>query len=235
MLAFVDEDWRLSQDGPSLRHNIRSLYNYRGPYVGRYIAWKLRLDPICRRIDELVPREGLVLDLGCGFGLLSNILARKSQRRTVLGVDFDERKLAVARETARASRNLSFELRDLFTKQGPSADAVVLVDVLHYWRPEEQRRLIARAAGCLKEGGTLLFRDASPSPSWRHRLTVWVERFATLTGHNRPGHGLHFGSRQFYLQAFIAQGLSLSAQPAGICTGSNVAMVFRKEAACATM
>ena len=228
MVAVQHADWRLAQDGKSFWHNIRSLYGYRGVYAERYIRWKLRLDPIFRHVDELIPEEGAVLDLGCGYGLMSNILARKSLRRQVLGVDFDERKIAVARGTAAGALNLKFELRDLFEWDFPPADAVVLVDVLHYWRRDGQRRIISKAATCLGRGGTVLFRDVCRTDTWRHRITAWSERFSTASGHNRPGQGLHFADRDFYVQAFAEEGLELDAEPPDLAPGSDVVMVFRK-------
>jgi len=234
LLELVDQDWRLAQQGRSFWHNLRSLYNYRGAYVERYVAWKLRLDPICRHVDDFVPQEGLVLDLGCGYGLMSNLLARRSLRRQVLGVDADERKIAVARATAAMSQNVTFELADLFQWQVPAADAVVLVDVLHYWELDGQRRLISRAAACLKEGGTMVFRDLCSPDTWRHRLVAWTERFATLSGQNRAGQGIHFGTRDFYLKAFAEEGLTLCAEPAHVNVGSNFTAVLRKGTPCHT-
>jgi len=228
MQAVQHGDWRIAQDGKAFWHNIRSLYNYRGAYVERYIRWKLRLDPIYRHVDGLIPEQGAVLDLGCGYGLMSNILARKSLRRQVVGVDFDERKIGVARGTAAWALNLKFELGDLFDWDFPPADAVVLVDVLHYWRRDGQRRIISKAAACLSSGGTLLFRDACREDTWRHRVTVWSERFSTISGHNRPGQGLHFADRDFYLRAFTEEGLELTAEPPGLGPGSDAVMVFRK-------
>jgi 1-acyl-sn-glycerol-3-phosphate acyltransferase len=232
LLAQVDEDWRLAQQGRAFRHNIRSLYRYRGAYAEHYVAWKLRIDPIFEHADDFLPHEGLVLDLGCGYGLMANVLARKSRRRQVIGVDFDERKIAVARATAAASENVAFELADLFAWRGPEADAAILVDVAHYWDLEHQRRLIARAAASLREGGTLLFRDLADARTWRHRLTAATERFAALSGHNRAGQGLHYGTREFYLRAFAEAGLTLCAEPAQLNVGSNYSAVLRKGLPC---
>ena len=232
MRAHLHADWRLSQHGPSFWHNIRSLYNYRGAYAERYVAWKLRLDPIVRGIDDLVPAEGLVLDLGCGCGLMANILARRSREREVVGIDFDERKIAVAQGTVGVSPNLRFELADLFAWPLPKARAVALVDVAHYWEFEQQRRLIAAAAGCLEEGGSLVFRDVCrpDPPGWAHRLTAWGERFSTAVGHNRRGRGLFFATREFYVQAFQEAGLTLAHEAGELAPGSNQALVFTRPA-----
>lgn len=230
MRTFEHEDWRIAQTGRAFWHNIRTLYNYQGAYVESYITWKLRLDPICRHIDRFVPEEGLVVDAGCGYGLMANILARKSGRRRLVGVDMDGEKIRVARRASLGCPNATFEQADLLEWDYPAADAAVLVDVLHYWSPENQRRLIAGVCGRLRPGGVLVFRDACASRGWRHRLTVLAERFSTIVArHNLAPEGLCFLEREAYLRAFEACGMRLMEEPANLNPGSNVVMIFRKE------
>jgi len=229
MSALEFDDWRTSQNGKAFWHNIRSLYNYSGKYIESYIAWKLRLDPIYRQIDEIIPDEGPVLDLGCGYGLMSNILGRKSFRRHVLGVDFDRRKVGVAQRTAVASLNVFFELHDINEWNYPAADAVVMVDVVHYWPEDQQRSIMQKACACVRQGGTLVFRDALASAGWRHRLTVWGEYFSTRTGHNQRGNGLHFCERDFYVREFENAGMKLYSELSHMGRGSNSVLVFRKD------
>jgi 1-acyl-sn-glycerol-3-phosphate acyltransferase len=229
MLAHQHADWRLAQSGKSFWHNIRSLYNYRGAYVESYVVWKLRLDPIYKHIDELAPEEGVILDLGCGYGLMSNILARKSLRRQVLGVDFDEQKIGVAKRTALASENVQFELKNIMEWEYPPADCIVMVDVLHYWQKEKQYLAIGKACASLKTGGLLVFRDACTSSSWRHYLTHASEQFSIWLGCNRRGDSLCFGDREFYLHSFQSHGLRLQSEHTDLGRGSNVVFVFRKD------
>jgi SAM-dependent methyltransferase len=229
LLAHVDQDWRLAQDGKAFWHNIRSFYNYRGAFVENYIAWKLRLDPIYRGIDELVPREGTVLDLGSGYGLMSVILARKSLLRQVKGLDLDERKIRVCQEMARSVDNLQFHEENFMEHSLPSADAILMVDTLHYWSGNLQFDAIAKACAALNQQGILVFREACKSNSWKHRITHWGECFSVGTGHNRPGTELCFLSRESYLEVFSQHGLRLVAEPKGLGRGSNTVLVFRKE------
>jgi len=53
-------------------------------------------------IEAEVPRRGRVLDLGCGHGLFSLLLAATSPERQVTGVDVDGDKLGLARRAAEA-------------------------------------------------------------------------------------------------------------------------------------
>ena len=74
---------------------------------------------------------------------MSNILARKSFSRKLFGVDMDPRKIGVARKTALAVPNATFELGNLLDVDYPQAEALLLVDTLHYWA-EEAGRILQR-------------------------------------------------------------------------------------------
>ena len=228
MLEYENTDWRLAQDGKAFWHNIRSLYNYRGAFVESYIAWKLRLDPIYRRVDEFVSDAGVVIDVGCGYGLMSNILARKSLRRNVIGIDVDSRRIRVAQATALAVPNAQFELGNVLDAELPEADVVLLVDVLHYWSKEKQRDLIAKACNALHPGGVLVFRDACRAKGWSHRLTAWSERIAARAGHSHRGEGLHFCEEEFYLRTFDSHGLTVQERPTDMGRGSNGVLILRR-------
>jgi 1-acyl-sn-glycerol-3-phosphate acyltransferase len=229
MQALEHQNWRISQQGRPFWCNIRSAYDYLGRYVESYVAWKLRLDPIHRSIDELVPEEGLVLDLGCGYGLMTNILARKSRHRYVIGMDYDTRKIAVAKQSGRLNQNAEFQLSNLFDAQYPQAECVVLVDVLHYWPLEKQLLIISKACGCLKDDGILVFRDGLYSSTLQHQLVKWTEYIACLIGHNRRGEGLFFYERDVYANAFDRHGLQLIKEYEHLGHGSNTVLVCRKK------
>ena len=227
MLGQAEPDWRLAQDGKSFWHYIRSLYSYQGAFLESYLYWKLKVDPLYRGLDAVIPETGTVLDLGSGHGLLAAILARKSRRRRVVGVDYDPDKVRVSQAAARALGNLEFFAGDVRTFDLPAADVVLLVDLLHYWPPETQRQIIGRAAAALADGGVLILRDAIPSPSLGHRVVAGAEAFAVAVGHNRAG-GLFFQARDFYLEAFASQGLELIEELKGLARGSNTVLVFRR-------
>jgi SAM-dependent methyltransferase len=62
-----------------------------------------------QRMAELAPPAGLIADIGCGHGVLSAALALGRPERRVLGVDPDERKIALARRALATLPNV--ELR----------------------------------------------------------------------------------------------------------------------------
>jgi 1-acyl-sn-glycerol-3-phosphate acyltransferase len=227
MLAQAGPDWRLAQDGKPFWDYIRSLYAYQGAFVESFLYGKLKTDPLYRGLDAIIPETGAILDLGAGHGLLAAILARKSRGRRVVGVDYDADKVRVARAAARSLGNLEFRIGDVRTCELPAADVVLLIDLLHYWPPETQRRIIARAAAALTGGGILILREAIAAPSLGHRLVAGAEAFAVAVGHNRAA-GLFFQARDFYLEAFAGQGLELVEELPGLARGSNAVLMFRR-------
>lgn len=53
-------------------------------------------------LEEEPPREGRILDLGCGYGVIGLAVATASPETTVVGVDVNERAVVLARENAKA-------------------------------------------------------------------------------------------------------------------------------------
>jgi SAM-dependent methyltransferase len=227
-------NWLLPTDShrpaPSLSNSrgAKSLYNYLDIDAEQYVTWKLRLDPIFKGIDSAVPPTGQILDAGCGFGQMSNSLALKSSRRTIIGVDRDQRKIEIARCAARTLSNAHFEIGDLLEWQYPPSDCVLLIDVLHYWNPDKQQQIIAKAAACLRENGILIFREGLASSSLAHRLVDWGERWSTWTGQNRRGDGLFFQDRDFYLKTFRQHGLSVQKEVPQWGPGSNSVLILQR-------
>lgn len=98
-------------------------------------------------------RDGLVLDAGCGSGILARELTRA--RFDVIGFDASPAMIALARATAPAAR---FEVARFATAALPPCDAIVAVgEVLNYGTFDEVRAFVAHAARAVRAGGVLLF------------------------------------------------------------------------------
>lgn len=145
-------------------------------------------------IETYVPRQGFVVDLGCGHGLFANLLVEASERRRVLGIDLDERKIAVARLTER--EGLRFVVGDVGAEELPPCDCVTIIDVLYLMPPELQERVLRGCASALPEGGRLVVKAQEARPDPRYALTYAQEMIATTIGLTRPGGGqLYFPGR----------------------------------------
>lgn len=100
-----------------------------------------------------LPEGASVLDLGCGNGALSALLAEKGFR--VTGMDSSPEQLAIAREKHPGIEFLQSDATD-FTLPEP-VDAVFANAVFHWIDPEKQPSMLRCIFSALKPGGQLVF------------------------------------------------------------------------------
>ena len=217
-----------ADSAPARRRQVRRLYRYQGPYVEQYVFWKLRTDPLFAALDQAAPRQGHILDVGCGYGLAAQWLLLGAPQRTLHGLDHDATKIRVARAAAGESPRIRFEESDLLLNVWPACDALLLCDVLHYFPRELKARILQKALDALRPGGRLIVRDACGDASRAHRMVAWGERFAVWIGHNLTGHGLHFESAAGYESLLAAAGFIQVRPIPGAGLGSNMMLAARK-------
>ena len=195
----------------------------------RMYAWfKYRLDPCYRLIAPRLPEGGLTVDLGTGLGMLPIVAALLPGGRRVLGVEWDEHKLAAGKLAAEDLPHLELTSGDLRSCALPPCDAVTLVDVLHYFAPDVQRAILERCAQALNPGGVLLIRDGDA----RHqtgRFTRAVEELAVRIGWNRGAGKTRFRPAEELVAELEALGLYVTVdEAAGKLHPGNVLLSARK-------
>ena len=126
-------------------------------------------------LRALPPRVGAALDLGCGAGDFTRLLAARAD--SVLGVDLSPEMLRAARERSRGFANLRFEERDVLRSDLPRAhfDAIASIATLHHLPMAET---LERLRDALRPGGVFValdvVRDAGPLDLVRSALAVPV-------------------------------------------------------------
>ena len=141
-------------------------------------------------IESLVPRDGLVVDLGCGEGLLAHVLARGAPGRRILAVDHDVRRVDRLDRSA-AGLAIDAVCGSMLDVTLPVCDAVLLVDVLHYFDRATQESLIARAVAALRPGGVLILREPDAGLHLRMLWNRLHERLFTLLRFTRARIGAY--------------------------------------------
>ena len=164
------------------------------PLTWRWFAFfKYRLDPCYRELAGRIPEGARVVDLGTGLAMLPIVLAVLPGERSVVGIDWDLRKLVAGRAAVNGLRGVWLALGDARSFPLPEeTDAIAVVDMLHYYEVEDQRRILARAAAALAPGGQLLVRESDAArhgPSW---WTRGLESFSVRAGWNRGERRTHF-------------------------------------------
>jgi ubiquinone/menaquinone biosynthesis C-methylase UbiE len=113
------------------------------------------------------------LDIGCGTGAFSRLLARSSER--VLAIDLSPKMIGAARERSARFPNIEFEVADVLTRDLPAEqfDCIAAIATLHHLPVEE---VLPKLKGALKAGGVLLvldlFQAEGLSDAFRSALAV---------------------------------------------------------------
>lgn len=201
---------------------------YRSRFLQGYVKSKVASDPIYRAVlARLRDARGPLLDVGCGIGLLGQIVREGGLALEVVGIDFDERKIAAASEATVGIEGLRFELGDA-RKRREFAGSVVLLDLLHYFRDDEQREILENAASYARPGDVVIIRDCIDDGSWRYRATWLEETFATSLGWLR-GERLNFPTAASIFSAFRQRGFDEEIVPMwGRTPFNNHLLTFRK-------
>jgi 2-polyprenyl-3-methyl-5-hydroxy-6-metoxy-1,4-benzoquinol methylase len=164
-------------------------------------------------VERFVPRNGFIVDLGCGHGLFACLLREASQTRRVLGIDLDPRKIEVARDAVQDTQWLRFEVGDIVTSRPPHCDAATIVDVLYLLPFEQQEEVLRNAAAALGEGGPLVVKAQERRADPRYAITYAQEMITVGLGFTRGGRErFFFPSREEALAMFARAGFVVEVE-----------------------
>ncbi len=137
-------------------------------------------------MDLLLPDEGRILDVGCGFGLFAAYFGQTQPGRTIVGVDPDARRVKLATQVSKSlGLDNSFQVGDVrdHSLEGPF-DAAYVLDVMHHIPQDDQRAVLARLRDLLVPGGTLIVKDITTEPRFGLLFTELLDR--VMVGWDEP-------------------------------------------------
>lgn len=150
------------------------LYRPMTSWESFYLRTRWRLCPF-ELVESFIPKEGNILDFGCGYGLLTNLLALRGASRRVLAIDLNKDRIRVAERTVKERKNVRFCCGDIHAL-GPSRfQAIVMTDVLHHIDQRRAGILLEKIYGFLDTRGILVILDVDRSPHWKFRTTLLID------------------------------------------------------------
>ncbi len=167
------------------RRKLMLNFVFKGPVLEWYLRIKMKLEKNYAVYHELLPKQGDILDIGCGYGYIAYMLALTSENRNITGIDYDEEKIEVANNCFSKNESLQFISGDITQFIFEKKDAFLLSDVLHYIPEDSQEKLLRRCIGNLRDNGIILIRDANRNMKKRHKRTKLTEQFSTRAGFNK--------------------------------------------------
>jgi len=191
---------------------VAGRYRRQGRFVHGYVRGKLRTDPVFRQLAQLLPLVGPVVDVGCGRGQASLLINALQPGLAQIGLDWDEKKLDLARAACTPNERIKFVRADVREADLPAAGTLILFDILHYSDLAAQDVLLERAVRALLPGGRLLVRELDAAAGWRSRVNIWQERLGTGFGLNR-GATLCFRPAADIAAVLARLGLNVSIAP----------------------
>jgi 2-polyprenyl-3-methyl-5-hydroxy-6-metoxy-1,4-benzoquinol methylase len=161
---------------------------------------------------ERFPTTGAVLDVGCGHGLLINLLFRDPLRRglRLYGIDHDAAKIERARRTA--PPGVEFSTAPLGAFPEATFDAVSICDVLYTVRLEAWKDILGGSFRALRSGGMLIVKEVVDRPRWKYRAILAQELLSVSVFGITKGDRPHFEAPETYRQAIVEVGFTVAEE-----------------------
>lgn len=171
------------------REAIRRVARALPPFERAYaeIRFSILRPKLLSVMDLLLPDEGRILDIGCGFGLFAAYFGQTQPARRIVGVDPNARRIDMARHVSdrvglTANEFHAVDARDV-ALEGPFAGAYVL-DVMHHIPAADQLPLLRRLRDLLAPRGVLVVKDITTEP--RHQLAFTRLLDRAMVGLDEP-------------------------------------------------
>jgi SAM-dependent methyltransferase len=173
------------------------------------------MDPVFETAAAtLRSREGKIIDLGCGLGLLAFWFRYHDLNQDFVGYDQSEWKVRAGLAAARRLdyTNVEFHTKNMLEVDLCGAAAVCAFDVLHYLPGREQRQFLQNLAAAAKSGAVVLFRTGVRNQGWRSWATLLEEVWTRASGWIRGG-SINFPTLEYLETIFRQEGCVLHSQP----------------------
>ena len=126
-------------------------------------------------IDSALPIHGLVYEIGSGYGILGEYLAKQKKSRNIVCIDTDSKKIILSQKMF-CLKNLSFIVGRAETFSYRKCQGIVMSDFLHHVHYDIQNIILKRAARSLDRNGILLIKEINR----KDRIRRWLSRFWDL-------------------------------------------------------
>jgi 2-polyprenyl-6-hydroxyphenyl methylase/3-demethylubiquinone-9 3-methyltransferase len=175
-------------------------YRDQSRFVRAFVWTRHMLAPL-ERVALEVPSHGRILDLGCGHGLFTNLLAAGSRSRQLLGVDPSPAKIAVARRSSAGLANVRYFQGHIDDVEEDEDDfqAITILDVLYLLPDAQALSVLRRCRQLLAPQGVLLVKTNDTRPLWKYAVVRAEEELMVRVLGFTHGGQLHFRGANAYV------------------------------------
>lgn len=199
VVNMIQHKWEGKYEGRDGRSNslrnggitlkIYKIYSKLGFLQGLYTIIRMMLVSFAE-IEKLIPKEGKILDLGCGNGLFSHYMYLTSTNRSITGVDLDEERVNAAQKTVEDNHPMRFYYSDVNDIDLGNFQIMTLIDLLHHMPYHEQEKLLKTIYNNLNDEGVMIVKDLKKDPFWKYIIHYIHDTISY------KGSSLYFRSRE---------------------------------------
>lgn len=174
-----DRDYNTPVDGRSAIRAVTDTYTDLAVRLYSKIRFLILRQSFLDEIGQYLPRNGRVLDLGCGFGLFSLYFALRKPTCRITGIDLSERRIRQARESAEklSLANVTYHVGSALDGQyGERFDVIYMLDLVHHLPAEKVPAFFEQTRALLKPDGILLVKDVADRPRYKMLFTLLLDR-----------------------------------------------------------
>lgn len=170
-----------------------------------YDRWAMAQRAMADRLVAHLPERlavDVILDVGCGTGLLTEWLRRRYPKATILGIDVAEGMIALCRRRWPDDTSVRFQVADAETFTADQSVGLIASNSCFQWFGQRERTL-CKLASQLAPGGYLaatVLVDGS--------LAELAASYQAVLGHAMPG--LNYAEPSVYVETLTSAGLSVA-------------------------
>lgn len=160
--------------------NTKVLVRYRNlePYPRFFARYKLRLDPMFKELESLLPPPGTllrtILDIGTGYGVPACWLLQRYPDADIYGIEPEPDRVRIANLVLQGNGKVIQGLAPQVPEPPEAADAAFMLDMCHFLDDNAFELTLMRVSEKLRAGGIFLVRVVL-RPKRRLRWTWWLE------------------------------------------------------------
>ncbi|MDO8748760.1 MAG: class I SAM-dependent methyltransferase [Candidatus Omnitrophota bacterium] len=164
--------------GTSVRQMLGPLER---PVSKAYRAIFVDLLAFVKKIKNWVPEQSIleILEVGCGEGLLTELLAKEYCNSRVSGIDISPRVGRLFRGDANRVFFRQIEIQSFVRESHSNFDLVVIADVLHHIPLKMRKESLGYVREIMKPGALLVVKDWERTPMPIHALAYFSDRYIT--------------------------------------------------------
>lgn len=124
-------------------------------------------------VEEIVkfsPKYGNLLDIGCGYGFISNAIAISNPHLKVYGIDINKYRIKLAQQTINKRNNINFSIADVKKKLNHDYkfNAILCADLLHHIEKKYHIKIISEVYGRLEKKGIFIIKEIDTMPLYKY-------------------------------------------------------------------